>query len=102
MPRRTELDKPAARTGLAAKATLRPRASSRERAARGGSTTAILAGEKLATRARVLRSKVEERTRVNAFGRPSREENPAARITACSPGDRLPGRMAPFIGIMLP
>src|ERR1700736_2293325 len=46
----------------------------------------IFAGAKRDTRVRVRRNKLKPRTGANAFGRPNREENPAARIRTCSLG----------------
>jgi hypothetical protein len=56
----------------------------------------IVAGETRAARMSVLRNKLTDRIRAKAFGRPNREENPAARMRTCSLG-----RGIPFIGIML-
>jgi len=84
MPQLTELDKPMARCALAANTAATPRASMRKRGARRGSTTMILAGANRAARVTVLRNKLTPRTWARAFGRPNREENPAASITNCS------------------
>ena len=46
----------------------------------------IFAGAKSAAKARVPCNRLRERTRASAFGCLSREENPAASITICSPG----------------
>jgi hypothetical protein len=45
---------------------------------------------------RVLRNRLTERTRAKAFGRPSREENPAARMRTVKPG-----RVTEFIGSII-
>ena len=56
----------------------------------------ILAGETRAARVSVRRSRVAPCTQTNAFGRPRRVENPAARMTTCSLG-----REVAFIAIMV-
>ncbi len=96
MPHRTELDNPSARRGLTAKITLNPSASIRRRAECRGTTTMILPGANPAASVSVLRSKLIARTPARAFGRPKREENPAARMITCSPG-----RVTAFIAIIV-
>jgi broad specificity phosphatase PhoE len=97
MPRRTELDRPSPRRRLAAKITLKSRASIRKRTARCGSTRIIFAGVSCEAKVSVLRNKLEAPTRASAFGRPNRDENPAASTTICGAGKEVA-----FIAIMLP
>src|SRR5580698_5398469 len=57
----------------------------------------IFVGVSREAKVSVLRNKLEAPTRASAFGRPNRDENPAASMTICGPG-----KVVAFIAIMLP
>jgi hypothetical protein len=56
----------------------------------------MFAGKNLSAKSKVLRNRLNDRTRARAFGCPNREENPAQSITM-----RGVGRARAFIGIIV-
>ena len=85
-PRRTELDQTLGAARIGGETHLEsPRFPAGSAEARRGTTTMIAAGTDSAIESQiVLRNRLRVPTRASAFGLPNREENPAARITACS------------------